>query len=107
MEISLSFSFSQRQELLFRHRTERDRRVADRIKAVLLAEKSWSCEQIAQALFLSDESIRKHLKDYTKAQKLKPENGGSEPQLNTAQTSEVLEHLDTKIYVYTHNTPKV
>ncbi len=89
----------QRRDLLQRHRAERDRRIADRIKAVLLADDGWSCEQIAQALFLSDEAIRKHLKDYAKAQKLKPENGGSEPQLNLEQTAQILEHLDTKIYV--------
>lgn len=93
-------SSSQRQALILSHKLERDRRVADCIKAVLLADKGWSCEQIAEALFLSDESIRKHLKDYAKANKLKPENGGSEPHLSVEQTSFLSAHIDTKIYVY-------
>jgi hypothetical protein len=38
--------------LLAQHRTEHDRRRADRIKAVLLRDDGWSHEQIAAALFL-------------------------------------------------------
>lgn len=89
----------QRQELLKRHRTERDGRVKDRIKAVLLRDDGYSVEQIARVLFLSDEAIRQHIDDYVRKAKLKPENGGSEPQLNTAQTFELLAHLDEQVYV--------
>jgi predicted ArsR family transcriptional regulator len=63
--------------LLAQHRTERDRRRADRIKAVLLRDDGWSYEQIAAALFLSDEGVRRQIEDYLKNGKLKPENGGS------------------------------
>src|ERR1700674_147074 len=89
----------QRQELLKRHRTERDRRVADRIKAVLLRDDGYTYEQIAQVLFLSDETIRQHIDDFIRTAKLKPENGGSDPQLNTEQTAKLLAHLDERIYV--------
>ena len=53
----------QRHELLKRHRTERDGRVKDRIKAVLLRDDGYSVEQIARVLFLSDEAIRQHIDD--------------------------------------------
>ena len=89
----------QRQELLVRHRGERDRRVADRIKAVLLRDDGYTYEQIAQVLFLSDESIRKHIEDFIRENKLKPENGGSEARLDSEQTAKLLAHLDEQIYV--------
>ena len=71
----------QRQGLLARHRGERDGRVRDRIKAVLLRDDGYSYDQIAQVLFLSDEAIRKHIDDFVRENKLKPENGGSEARL--------------------------
>lgn len=89
----------ERQTLLARHRLERDRRVADRIKAVLLADDGWSCKAIAQALFLSDEGVRQHLQDYAARKKLKPENGGSDARLDAAQTDFLKGHLRSKIYV--------
>ena len=67
----------QRAQLKAQHRLERDRRICDRIKAVLLRDKGWSWEQIADALLLSEETIRNHVKEYQASQKLKPEGGGS------------------------------
>jgi transposase len=80
------------------HRRERDRRVADRIKAVLLADEGWGIEAIAHALFLSDEAIRQHLNDYTEKKKLKPENGGSAARLDAAQTEELKTHVRETLY---------
>jgi transposase len=89
----------QRQTLLIRHRGERDRRVADRIKAVLLRDDGLSYEQIAHVLFLSDEAVRKHVGDFLREAKLAPENGGSEPNLDDKQTVRLLAHLEETIYV--------
>jgi transposase len=89
----------QRQDLLVRHRGERDGRVRDRIKAVLLRDDGYSYEQIAQVLFLSDEAIRKHIDDFVFENKLRPENGGSEARLDGEQTAKLLAHLDEQIYV--------
>ena len=47
-----------RKELLARHRRERDGRIKDRIKVVLLRDDGWSYKSIAEALFLSDEGVR-------------------------------------------------
>jgi len=83
-----------------RHRKERDRRVADRIKAVLLRDKGYSYEEIAEVLFLSDEAVRQHVADFLSEEKLAPENGGSEPQLNKKDTAKLLSHLQEHTYLY-------
>lgn len=48
---------------------------------------------------MTEEGVRQHLLDYVASGKLKPENGGSSGFLNAAQTSELLSHLDTHLYV--------
>lgn len=81
------------------HKTERDRRIADRIKAVLLSSEGWSQVDIAQALRIRSETVHDHLKDYQESQKLKPENGGSQSQLNDDQTHELVRHLEEQTYL--------
>lgn len=88
-----------RQELRSQHRTERDRRVADRIKAVLLSDKGWTYQQIATALLLDEETISRHIKEYLDDHKLKPNNGGSIPKLNEFQASEIKNHLNRITYL--------
>jgi transposase len=80
------------------HRTERDGRVRDRIKAVLLKAEGWSLLQIAQALRIHEETVRTHLNEYQASQKLKPENGGSASALTAAQTQQLIEHLEVNMY---------
>jgi hypothetical protein len=40
----------ERAQLKLQHKIERDKRVSDRIKAVLLYDKGWTTKQIAEAL---------------------------------------------------------
>jgi uncharacterized protein YeeX (DUF496 family) len=73
----------ERKDLLVRHRGERDGRIRDRIKAVLLRDDGMSYGEIARVLFLSDEGVRQQIEDYLRQNgKLQPENGGSEARLN-------------------------
>ena len=58
------------------HKKERDKKVCDRIKAVLLHDKGWSPKQIAEALLISDEAICHHISEYKAKNKLKLESGG-------------------------------
>ena len=92
---------AERLHLRKQHKKERDKRVCDRIKAVLLYDKGWTLMQIAEALLLSDDAIRKHIQDYKSSRKLKPENGGSEEKLSRRQSKELIEHLTTYTYLYT------
>lgn len=88
-----------RKVLLERHKTIRDKREADRIKAVLLSDDGWTNAMIAKALFLCQETVHDHLTDYVEEQKLKPENGGSSSKLSDAQASELIRHLEENTYV--------
>ncbi len=90
----------QRTVLKSRHGNERDRRVCDRIKAVLLYDKGWSYGEIAEALLLSEEAIRKHVRDYQKFNKLETANGGSASKLSELEEKELIEHLEVCNYVY-------
>ncbi|NGX52444.1 MAG: hypothetical protein KR126chlam5_00742 [Candidatus Anoxychlamydiales bacterium] len=72
----------ERASLTKQHKEERDGRVRDRIKGVLLRDESWTWMQISRALLLFEEMLRKHLADYQTSKKLKPENGGSKEKLS-------------------------
>jgi transposase len=93
---------TERSVLLARHRRERDRRVADRIKAVLLRDDGLSYSEIAKVLFLTDEGIRQQVEDYLKENgKLAPENGGSLARLSEEEAQKLEAHLNEKLYVRT------
>ena len=82
------------------HKKERDGRIRDRIKAVLLYDKDYSYSEIAEILLLDDETIRRHIKDYFSSHKLIPENGGSHSHLTVKQTKKLKSHLQEKTYLY-------
>lgn len=61
---------SEEQYLQSQDRLEKNRRVADRIKAVLLSNRDWTRQRIAEALFIDDETVATHIKEYKDSQKL-------------------------------------
>ena len=92
----------QRQELLVRHKSERDKRVADRIKAVLWRDGGMSYGEIGRLLFLTDEGARQQVEDFLKRDgKLRPGNGGSAARLSEEQAQKLEMHLNEKVYVRT------
>lgn len=93
-------SDAERTQLKTQHRRERDGRVRDRIKAVLLSDKGWSIAAIAEALLLSEDAIREHIAEYKEAKKLKPENGGSTQKLSIEYSNELAAHLRSHTYLY-------
>ena len=86
-------SDTERTQLRTQHKRERDKRICDRIKAVLLFDKGWSIAAIAEVLLLSEEAIREHIAEYKESKKLKPENGGSYPKLSIEHSMELVNHL--------------
>ena len=90
----------ERASLHRQHKKERDGRVRDRIKAVLLRDKGWTWMQIADALLLSEEILRQHLKEFQASRKLKPENGGSREKLSSKQSKQLIDHLEKHTYLY-------
>jgi len=90
----------QRTELRAKHKLERDRRICDRIKAVLLFDKGWTCEEIAEALLLSEGAIKNHIREYQIENKLVPEGGGSTEKLSENQSKILEAHLQEHTYLY-------
>jgi len=89
-----------RAQLRAQHKKERDKRVCDRIKAVLLLDKGWSAASIAEALLLSEDAIRDHIAEYKQSKKLKPENGGSIEKFSAGQSAILEKHLQAHTYLY-------
>lgn len=90
----------EREQLKLHHRRERDGRIRDRIKAVLLYDEGWSPKDIARVLLISDEAVRNHIDEYNASKKLKPESGGSVEKLSADQSQKLEVHLQTHTYLY-------
>lgn len=90
----------EKEQLEAQHRFERDRRICDRIKAILLYNKGWSFPQIAEALLLTEETIRNHIKEYQQYKKLKPDGGGSMEKLSEVESAELEKHLLECTYLH-------
>ena len=86
-------------QLRAQHKRERDKRVCYRIKAVLLYDKGWPVDAIAEALLISDDAIREHIAEYKESKKLKPENGGSTEKLSVEQSEQLEHHLQSQTYL--------
>lgn len=99
--MQIKLSQNQKEQLEARHKSERDVRICDRIKAVLLNSEGWSNRQIAQALRLHEETVFTHLSDFVNLEKLKPENGGSESKLDKTQTTELIFFLTANTFTST------
>jgi transposase len=89
----------ERSKLLVQHKTERDKRIADRIKVVLLSDDNWSAEAIARALFIDDATVRRHLNSYKEEQRLKLNYKGSEPLLTKSESELLSVHFEEECYV--------
>jgi transposase len=85
-------------ELKGRHRKEKERRTADRIKAVLMSNEGWSYREISKILLLDEETISKHVYEYIDEKKLTIVTGGSESKLSPNQSGELIKHLESRIY---------
>ena len=90
----------EREQLKQKHRKERDGRVRDRIKSVILSDHGWTPKKIAEALLISEDAVRNHIQEYKNSKKLKPENGGSTEKLSDEQSESLEKHLETYTYMY-------
>lgn len=97
--MKIELSASEKEALEKQHKVERDKRIADRIKAVLLSAEGWSQRDIAQVLRIHRETVHQHLLDYCVAKKLNIASGGSDSYLNADQTKALIEHLDENTYL--------
>jgi transposase len=86
-------STSQRSALICAHRCESDRKVGDRIKAVLWADKGESISKIAELLLADEKTVRRHIKDYFENDKVDGGSGGSKGKLDEGQSARLRELL--------------
>jgi transposase len=89
----------ERAALRSQHRQEKNRRVGDRIKAILLSDKGWSYRQIAEVLLLDEQTVSRHVDEYRDSKKLTIESGGSESRLDEVQTTLLSAHLERVTYL--------
>lgn len=80
------------------HRAERDGKVRDRIKALLMANDGWTYAAIAQALLLHEDTIAQQITDYVEQGKLALESGGSVGKLKKHQMRSLMKRLDKHLY---------
>jgi len=88
--------------LLEAHRAERVKKKAYRINAILLLNEGWSYEQIAQALFLDDSTVRRYQINYRAGglDGLLDDNySGGTCKLSEEQSSVLIAELTCKIYL--------
>lgn len=90
---------TERTDLRAQHRQEKNRRVADRIKAVLLSDKGWTYRQIAEALLIDEQTIARHVDEYREDQKLTLSSGGTTGKLSWVQSGKLVRHLESVTYL--------
>lgn len=92
-------SETERDELLTLHKKERDKRIADRMKVVLLYDDGWSFADIAKALFIDDSTAFRHLETYIDEKRLSPDYKGSKALLTKEESILLSEYLEQNLYV--------
>ena len=89
-------------ELRAAHRATREKREADRIKAVILLASGWSAEDIADALLIDPNTVRNHFKRYQQGGLpglLHVAYRGSDCELGETELAVLDAHLQTELYL--------
>jgi len=89
---------TEKSDLELRHRTEKNGKIRDRIKAVLLHSEGWSQKEIAQALRIHESTVWDHLNEYKESKKLEIHSGGSVSKLGEEESKELELHLEENTY---------
>jgi len=92
-----SLSKAQLAELEKQHRKLRDKRQADRVKAVIALSKGWSAATIAEILLLDEKTSRNYFDRYQRGglkALLENDYAGAEPKLNESQMKALETYLE-------------
>jgi transposase len=90
-----------RDYLRLKHGQEKEKRYADRIKAILLLDEGFSYGQVANWLMLDDDTIRDHYKQYESGgidNLLRDAYKGRVSNLSAEQLKSLEQHLESQIY---------
>jgi transposase len=89
-------------ELRAAHRRTRDKREADRIKAVILLASGWAAEDVADALLIDANTVRTHFRRYRQGGLpglLQVAYHGSDCELTEGELAVLDAHLQTHLYL--------
>jgi transposase len=86
-------------ELRAAHRSTRDKREADRIKAVVLLASGWRAEDVADALLVDPNTVRNHFKTYQAEGLSGLLHRGSDCELSEAQRQALDAHVQANLYL--------
>lgn len=95
----------ERDELKNIHRQERDKKLCDRIKAIILLDAGWSYEKIAEVLLLDETSIRRYKQVFLKSGKealTQIKCTGKLCELNQEQINELEKYVEKEIPTSSH-----
>jgi len=84
------------------HRLQRDRKKADRVKAVVLLGTGWTVAQVAEAFLVDEKTVRLWHEKYVRGgenELLALFYVGKEPLLSEIQQQELAKHLDENTYL--------
>ena len=84
------------------HKKQRDRKKADRVKAIVLLGSGWSVDQVAQALLIDETTVRNWYATYKNGgtdELLTLHYEGKAPSLSEHQQAELAKHLEEKTYL--------
>jgi len=99
--LKINLKNKERKELQKKHKKTRDKKVADRIKAVLLRDRGWSQRAIAASLLVSENTVHQYLLAYKKEKRLKALHKGSEEKLNRSQRKALKKYLTNNTFTKT------
>ena len=102
--IDYTLPAEQLDELYDAHRATRDKREADRIKAVVLLANGWTAEDVAEALLVEPNTVRNHFKCYREGgidalRAIGSGVGGSTGALEAQQLADLDAHLQENVYL--------
>ena len=100
--VDYSLPASELADLRAAHRATREKRDADRIKAVILLARGWSAEDVADALLIDPNTVRNHFKRYQQGGLpglLHVAYRGSDCELSEADLAVLDAHLQTQLYL--------
>jgi transposase len=96
--MKINLAKEEKTQLELRHQVERDGRIRDRIKSVLLRDEGWSISKIAQALRISSDTVGRYVCDYLENKDITFNHQGSCEKLSAKQSEELVAHLGERLY---------
>ena len=97
----LKLTPQEREEIRQMHRSCRERKYADKLKALLLLDKGFSCVDVGEMLLLDDDTIRKYREQYLNLgaeSLLQDNNRGRASYLNSKQLELLNQELESNTY---------